>query len=257
MNAQERRATIMQVITDQGAVTVADLCERFQVSDMTIRRDLSALEKAGLIRRIHGGAVSSRGRSYEPPFLTRAQESRAAKQAIAALAAELVNDGDSIALDVGSTTLEMARHLTGKHDITVLTASLPVANVLADHPGIRVILTGGILRHGEQSMIGAIAEEAFARFHVDKAFIGIGGVDLENGLTEYNVEDAQVKQAMIRSSQYRILLADSTKFGRTTFASVAPLTEIDRIITDDELDMSYRTALEELGIRVHVAHPED
>ncbi len=251
MNTQQRRNTILQLIAEHGAVTVAELCERFGVSDVTVRRDLSALERAGLLRRIHGGAVSSRGRSYEPPFLTRAQESRAAKEAIGAFAATMVQEGDSVALDVGTTTLAMARHLTHLHGITVVTASLPIANVLADHPQIRVILSGGILRAGEQSLIGTIATETFARFHVDKAFIGIGGVDLENGLTEYNVEDADVKRQLIRSSRYRIVLADSTKFGRTTFTAVASLSAVHEIVTDDALDDATCAALEEHGIRVH------
>ena len=252
MNTQKRRNIILQLITEHGAVTVAELCERFGVSDVTVRRDLTALERAGLLRRIHGGAVSSRGRSYEPPFLTRAQESRAAKEAIGAFAATLVQEGDSIALDVGTTTLAMARHLTHLHGITVVTASLPIANVLADHPQIRVILTGGILRAGEQSLTGTVATGTFARFHVDKAFIGIGGIDLQNGLTEYNVEDAEVKQQLIASSQHRIVLADSTKFGRTTFTSVAPLDAVHEIITDDALDDAFRVALEERDIRLHL-----
>ncbi|MBN1964424.1 MAG: DeoR/GlpR transcriptional regulator [Anaerolineae bacterium] len=252
MNAHERQKIILQLIADRGAVTVADLCERFRVSDMTIRRDLSTLENASLLRRIHGGAVSMRGRSYEPPFLARVQESRAAKQAIGAYAATLVHEGNSIALDLGTTTLEMARHLTHLRDITVLTNCLPIANLLTDHPDIRLILAGGIVRHGELSIIGAIAEYTFSRFYIDKAFIGIGGVDMEAGLTEYNLEDAEVKCRMIQNSQRRILLTDSSKFGRKTFASVGPLSAVDEIVTDDGLPEAYRAALERAGITLHI-----
>ncbi len=252
MNAHERHRIILQLLAEQGSVTVTELCEKLGVSDMTVRRDLSALQSAGLLRRIHGGAVSTRGRSYEPPFLTRVQEAREAKRAIAEFAATLVEEGDSIALDVGTTTLEMARCLTDKRDITVITASLPIANVLADHPDIRVILTGGILRPGERSMVGNIAESTFTRFHVDKAFIGIGGVDLNAGLTEYNLEDALVKKKLIASGQQHILLADSSKFGRVTFADVAPLSEIHQIVTDDALETPFQKALGDMGITLHI-----
>lgn len=257
MGSNERHKIILQLINEHGAVTITELCERLQVSDMTIRRDLSALEGADLLRRIHGGAVSIRGRSYEPPFLTRTQESLEAKQAIAAFAVTLVNEGDSIALDVGTTTLEMAHCLTDKHNITVLTTSLPIANVLADRSDIRVILSGGILRPGELSLVGAIAEYTFSRFNLDKAFIGIGGIDLKTGLTEYNLEDAQIKVSLIRSAKQRILLADSSKFGRITFASVAQLSEIHQVITDEGLDHESRETLQQNGIELHIVKPSN
>jgi DeoR/GlpR family transcriptional regulator of sugar metabolism len=252
MNAKERHKVILQMIEDRGAVTVAELCDLFEVSDMTIRRDLSQLESADLVRRIYGGAINARGRGYEPPLLTRAHESLAAKQAIGAFAATLVNEGDSIALDVGTTTLEMARNLSRLRNVTILTASLPIANVLVDYPDIRVILAGGILRREEHSMIGSIAEATFRSFHVDKAFIGIGGIDLDAGLTEYNMDDARVKEHLIRSGQRRILLVDSGKFGRTKFVNVAALEDIEEIVTDDALDDDYRAILHEKGIRLHI-----
>lgn len=253
MKAVERQKLILQIIAEHGAVSVTDLAERFDVSDMTIRRDLSALERASLLRRIHGGAVGARGRSYEPPVLSRVQESRSAKQAIGAFAATLVHEGDSIALDIGTTTLEMARHLTRLRDITVLTNCLPIANLLTDQPGIRLMVCGGIVRPGEHSLIGPVAEYTFSRFYIDKAFIGIGGVDLKAGLTEYNLEDAEVKRRMIENSRSCILLTDSSKFGRKTFASVAPLSVLDAVVTDDGLDEAYHNALVEAGITVYVA----
>lgn len=251
MKAVERQNRILQIIAEQGAVTVADLSHRFDVSDMTIRRDLSALERASLLRRIHGGAVSARGRSYEPPVLSRVQESRSSKQAIGAFAASLVHEGDSIALDIGTTTLELAHNITRLHDITVLTNCLPIANLLTDQPGIRLMLSGGIVRPGEHSLIGPVAEYTFSRFYIDKAFIGIGGVDLNAGLTEYNLEDAEVKRRMIENCRSCILLTDSSKFGRKTFASVAPLSVLNAVVTDDGLDETYRAALTEMGITVY------
>lgn len=162
MIAQERQKIILQIIAEQGAVTVAELCRRFGVSDMTIRRDFTTLEQASLLRRIHGGAVSARGRSYEPPVLARVHEMPEAKRAIGRLAASLVHEGDSIALDIGTTTLELARHLIGLHDITVLTNALPIANLLTDQPNIRLMLCGGVVRPGERSLIGPVAEYTFS-----------------------------------------------------------------------------------------------
>lgn len=251
MHAHERHKTILELIAEHGAVTVADLCARFEVSDMTIRRDFSTLERSGLLRRIHGGAVSARGRSYEPPVLARIQEARSAKQAIGRFAASLVREGDSIALDIGTTTLELARNLLHIRDITVLTNCLPVANVLVDQPEIRLMLCGGIVRPGEHSLIGPVAEYTFSRFYIDKAFIGIGGVDLEAGLTEYNLEDAEVKRHMIQNCEQCILLTDSSKFGLKTFASVAPLAAVNTIVTDEGLEETYREALEKRGITVY------
>ncbi len=253
MLSQERHQAILQLIEKQGAVKVADLCHRFGVSDMTIRRDLAELERAGLIRRVYGGAVSARGRSYEPPFLTRSGEYQAEKQRIGQAAAALIHDGDSLALDVGTTTLEVARHLKGKHNLTIVTNSLHIANVLADHPGMRLILTGGILRPNELSLIGHLAERAFQDFFVDKLFLGIGGVSFEAGLTEFNLEDALVKRAMLNMAKERILVADARKFGQVAFASVAPLSAIHKIITDTSLDVTIVKRLQEMNIEVILA----
>lgn len=252
MNAHERQKIILQLISEKGAVTVAELCDQFDVSDMTIRRDLSMLERASLLRRIHGGAVSARGRSYEPPVLTRVQEARRAKQAIGRYAATLVHEGNSIALDIGTTTLELARNITRLQDLTVLTNSLPIANLLLDQPGIQLMVCGGIVRPGEHSMIGPLAEYTFSRYYIDTAFIGIGGVDLQAGLTEYNLDDAEVKRHMIQNCQRCVLLTDSRKFGLKTFASVAPLSVVSDIVTDDGLDDACREELEAANITLHI-----
>lgn len=257
MHAHERHKIILELIAERGAVTVAELCERLDISDMTVRRDFSTLERSGLLRRIHGGAVSARGRSYEPPVLARVHKARAAKQAIGRFASSLVREGDSIALDIGTTTLELAHNLLHVRDITVLTNSLPIANALVDHPEIRLMLCGGIVRPDEHSLIGPIASETLSRFYVDKAFIGIGGVDLAAGLTEYNLEDAEVKRHMITNCAHCILLTDSSKFDLKTFASVAPLAAVHEIVTDDGLGDTYLRALEDQGIMVHTVEVPD
>jgi len=253
MISEERHQIILGLLDSHGSVTVADLVARFNVSEMTVRRDLDALERKGLLRRVHGGAVSTRGRNYEPPFLSRSAKHRAEKERIGQVAASLVNNGDSIILDVGTTTLEVARHLADRRNLTIITPSFHIASPLAEQPGIRLILTGGILRPGELSLVGNLAERAFQDFFVDKLFLGIGGIDFGAGLTEFNLEDALVKKAMLRSAKEIIVVADASKFGQVAFAAVAPLNVVSRIVTDASLDPVTRTRLQAENIEFILA----
>ena len=252
----DRRRMIIELVQESGSKTVAELCGLFNVSEMTIRRDLRDLDREGVIRRVHGGAVSSLGRSYEPPYTIRSTRNAETKRAIGRKAAELIVDGDSIALDVGTTILEIAQALHGKHNLTIITASLPIANEIVSNLSltseVRLILTGGIVRSGELSMIGNIAAQTYDEFHVDKAFIGVGGISLEDGLTEYNLEDAMVKKPLIQNAHQRIVAADSSKIGRTTFTSIAPLSMVDTLITDSHIPAETLGRLEALGIEVLV-----
>ncbi len=257
----ERRLEILDLVTQNGNVTIAQVCERFQVTEMTARRDLSALDREGLLRRVHGGAVSALGRSYEPPYRLRTTKNREAKKIIGRKAAEMILDGDSIALDVGTTTLEIARAIVDKRNLTIITSSLPVANEIVARlsldSGVRLILTGGIIRSGELSMIGHIAEQSYRDLHVDKAFIGIGGLSLEDGLTEYNLEDALVKRWLLKNALQKIVVADGSKLGRVTFASVSPLSSVNTIITDSSAPVEILQAITQLGIGVVIADAHD
>ncbi len=256
----ERRRIILNLVRENGEVSIANICNRFGVTEMTARRDLSALDRDGLLRRVHGGAVSALGRSYEPPYLLRSTVNLEAKRRIAAKAAELVADGESLALDVGTTTLEIVRQLQTKRNLTILASSLPIANEVVSHlsleNNVRLILTGGIVRAGELSMIGHIAESACSELHVDKAFIGIGGLSLEDGLTEYNLEDALVKRALLKTALRKIVLADGSKLGRTAFATVAPLSSVDTLITDPSAPEEVIQGLTRRKIQVIVVGEE-
>jgi DeoR/GlpR family transcriptional regulator of sugar metabolism len=244
MLLEERHRQILELLDAMGSVVMNDLVERFNVSDMTIRRDLDSLEGQGLLRRVRGGAVGAQGRSYEPPFLVRNSKNQEEKQRIAQAAADLIENGDSIALDVGTTTLEIAHQLSEKRNLTIVTACLHVANVLAQHPDIRVIVTGGILRPTELSLVGHLAERAFREFFVDKLFLGVGGIDFDAGLTEFNLEDALVKRAAIQNAKETIVVADSSKFGRVAFTEIAPLSAMSRLITDGGLAEEIQVRLE-------------
>jgi DeoR/GlpR family transcriptional regulator of sugar metabolism len=215
---------------------------------------LNALDGQGLLRRVHGGAVTNLGRSYEPPFQLRATKNREVKVAIGQQAAGLIYDGDSIALDVGTTTLEIVRGLKGKRNLTIITNCLQIANLVVDMLSLeteaRLIVTGGIVRPRELSMIGALPERVYQEFHVDKAFIGIAGISLEDGLTEYNIEDSQVKKILLRSAREKIIVADSSKFGVTAFANVAPLSAVDKIVTDAGAPVEMVEQIRKLGVEV-------
>jgi len=251
----QRKAAILERIREEAATTVAELAAGFQVSEMTIRRDLAGLQKEGLLKRVHGGAVSGHGRSYEPPYVVRSARAVPEKQRIARAAAALIEPGDSVALDIGSTTFELARNLVDRSGLTVITPSLRILNLLLNTPGIRLIVPGGVIRPGEGSMVGDLAQQAFSELFVDKLFLAVGGIDAESGLTEYNWDDARVKRAMIRSAKEVYLVADAGKFGRTAFARIAGLAEIHALITDQAPPEPLRQSLEASGVRILVAPP--
>lgn len=253
MLSSDRKQKILSLLDENGSIQVSELIDLFDVSDMTIRRDLDILERKGLLRRVHGGAVLNRGRSYEPPFLSRSTSRQEQKQRIGQAAADLIHVGDSIMLDVGTSTLEVARAIPANQNLTVITPCFQIANLLANHPGMRLILTGGIIRPGELSMVGHLAERAVRDFFVDKLFLGAAGVDLQSGLTEFNIEDTLVKQAMLNQAKEVILVVDSLKFSKVAFTAIAPITVVHHIVTDNELSDSIAKQIKEMGIKLTLA----
>lgn len=232
LTSEQRKANILERIASGELVAVADVAESMCVSEMTIRRDFSDLEKEGHLKRVHGGAVGIHGRSYEPPMALRESQATDAKRSIAKAAAECVVEGDSIALDVGSTCHEVARQLATRRGLTVVTNSVRVITTLMTNKDIRLIVAGGVLRHGEESLVGELPQQAFQGLFVDKLFLGGGGLDARAGLTEFNWDDALVKKVMIRSAKQVILVVDATKFDRIAFAKVADLESIHMVITN-------------------------
>jgi DeoR/GlpR family transcriptional regulator of sugar metabolism len=240
----------LAVLAEHGRLEVGDLARRLAVSDMTVRRDLEELERQGLLRRVHGGAVPAVSRSYEPPFPVRAERATEAKRAIAAETVSLFGDGDTILLDVGTTTLEVAHALQGRANLTVLTPSLPVANLLADEVGIRLICLGGVARPSERSLVGSLAVTALRQFYVDVCVLGVGGLDAEAGLTEFNLDDAEIKRAALERSRRLVVTADASKLGTVAFAAVAPASRIDVLVTDASPTHPQLAAFRELDIEI-------
>ena len=252
ITSEDRQAKILDLIKKKGSVNIGDLAILLKVSDMTIRRDLSELENQGLLQRVHGGAISDFGRSYEPPLLSRSNKNIQAKKRIGKYSAGLINDGDSIALDNGSTLIELSRNLLGRENLTVITSSLHIANVLADERNIRLILSGGVVRHGERSLVGEYSHKVYQDYFVDKLFLGTGGIDLKAGLTEFNMQEALTKKEMMKSGKEVYLLADASKFDKISFASFGKIDEIHHVITDVRPDEKYIQKFEASNIKMHI-----
>jgi DeoR family transcriptional regulator of aga operon len=253
LSSYERREQLLHWIERTGRVSIAEIREHFGVSEATARRDLEALAEQSKIRRVRGGAIMIRQAPPEPPFLQREREQSLEKERIGQVAASLVQEGETIFLASGTTTLAVARHLRSRHNLTVITNSLPVMNLLADEPGITLIGIGGMLRKSELSFIGHIAEHAIAELRADKVFIGVHSLSLEHGLTSDYLPEILTDRAILRIGREVILVADHTKFNRVSTALVAPLTSVHCIVTDSAAPPDIVEAIRRMGIEVILA----
>ena len=255
MGSDLRRARILAKLNSAGQASISDLAAEFHLSEMTIRRDLEALEFGGHARRVRGGAIAAQSRSYEPPIILRANQEHEAKMRIGRAAAELLADGETAIIDVGTTTLEMARAINTKLVLTIITSSLRIATELTSKPQVRTIVTGGVVRKGELSLIGARAEGSFSDLNCDSVFLGVAGISVTKGLTEYNLEDTRVKQEAIKAASRVIVLADASKIGKIAFASVAALKEVDILVTNAAPSNEEIKKIKRLGIDVIHVEP--
>lgn len=252
--APERRAEIRRIIEAEGSVRVSHLCTLFGVTEETIRRDLETLEREGVVERTYGGAISPRRISYESPYYGRANANRAAKEAIAGVVAEMVQDRDTILLDASSTSLYVARALVKKRKgLTVMTNSLAITNELRSARGFNVLCTGGTLRLTSLSFVGPHAERALRHYHVDKAVISCKGFDLNRGFTDSNDLEVEMKKAMLKAANEVIAAVDSSKWGYVGFALIGPVTSVQRIVTDANVDTAQVAQVRDQGVDVVVA----
>ena len=251
----ERQRQICQLIEEKRLATVAELSQYFGVSEATIRRDLEKLESKGLLQRFHGGAIFSDGRRArpEPPIIQRAEENAGEKRKIGRAAAALVEDGETIFIGSGTTTLEVARHLKSKKNLTVITNALNIANELAGEQDITLIVVGGLLRHSELSMIGHIAEQALKELRADKVIMGMRALSLRDGLTNDYLPETMTDRAIISFAPEVILVVDHSKFGKVSTALVAPVDHVSKIVTDDKAPPEIIAELRKLGIEVILA----
>jgi DeoR/GlpR family transcriptional regulator of sugar metabolism len=228
---------------------VSDLAESFGVSEMTVRRDLRTLAHQGKLERVRGGAVKA---SSEPPFEEIAVERLEAKDRIGAAAAALVEDGQTVMIDIGTTTLQAARHLHGR-DITVVTTSLAVYEELVPDPAIELLLPGGLVRRNYRSLVGVIAEDSLRKLKADVLFLGTSAVDAELGVWDSTMVEVPIKRAMIEAAATVALLADGAKFSMAGLVWVTDARSIDTIVTDAPLPAACRPAVEGSGVEVAIA----
>ena len=250
----KRQQHILEAIREDQHVTVSTLSERFSVSEVTVRRDLSELDQAGSLRRVHGGAVAPEVGVPEPPVLQRIREQEAAKDAIGQVAAKLVPEGSTLFLGSGSTTAYVARHLTGHKGLTVITNALTVAQELALAGGLTVLVTGGVMRLSELSLVGHLTESAVRELHVDKVIIGMRAISLVEGLTNDYLPEVMTDRAIIEMADDLVVVADHTKLGKVGPAFVAPIQRIRTLVTDRGADAEPLEKMQALGIQIVIAN---
>ncbi|MDP5277536.1 transcriptional repressor AgaR [Sphingomonas sp. DG1-23] len=254
-DTSERRQQISALVRERGSVQVAPLAARFGVSMQTIRKDLHYLERRGVAERSYGGAISADAVNVvaEPPLEAKRASNIDEKARIGALAASMVRPGDSIVLDSGTTTLQIAHHLPDDEDITVLTNDLDILSVLARKERIGVVMLGGALRRRNRAFYGAQTENALDDLHVDKLFLGVDGFDLERGITTHFEPEAMLNRKMARAARQVIAVTDKSKFGKVCLHRILSVGEIDDLITDAEDSDGMQAAAERAGFRLHIA----
>ncbi|MFB7621027.1 DeoR/GlpR family DNA-binding transcription regulator [Kitasatospora sp. NPDC056181] len=248
----DRIARILSCITHEGSANVHALAELLGVSGATVRRDLQELHGRGLLNRTRGGAVTG-AVNLELPLRHRREKHPEEKRRIAARAALLVPDGAVVGLTGGTTTGELARVLAGRRDTTIVTNAVNIAADLVVRPEVRLVVIGGIARTTSYELVGPAAERMLAQYHLDIAFIGVDGLTAREGCTTHDEMEAQTDRAFLRSSARSVVLADSSKIGRVTFAEICPLAQVHDVVTDDGLGVVRERELTDGGVRVHRA----
>ncbi|WP_043269931.1 DeoR/GlpR family DNA-binding transcription regulator [Streptomyces sp. CT34] len=253
MYAPERQQEILRLARESGRVDVLSLAEEFQVTAETVRRDLKALDRAGLVRRVHGGAIPAGRLDFEPDLAERDAVAADEKQRIARAALAELPGGEgpgSVILDAGTTAARLAAEIPLEAELTVVTHGLPVAARLADHPGLTLHLVGGRIRHRTRAAVDDWALRAYREINADVLFLATNGFSLDGGLTTPDLAEAAVKRALIAAARRVVLLADSAKFGQQHFARFGELSDVDVLITDTGLSPEDALAIERAGTEV-------
>ena len=251
LDVRTRRDRIEQRVRSAREVGYTALAAEFEVSEMTIRRDVEALEALGVLRRVVGGAIAVQGKDTEPSFATRMADGAQQKNHIADVVADLIGPKETLILDSGSTALAVAHSLQGRGlALTVVTPSLLAALALVDEPDTTVVLTGGELRAGELSLIGPTAEDTLANYNCDTYVMGVAGIDGDRGISDYHQAESRVKRAASKRADRVIVAADGSKLGRVTFVSIAALSQIQTIVTDGPPDHPTLVSARAAGVEV-------
>lgn len=252
LSFEDRKKVIIQTLERDEKVHVRELANELEVSGETIRRDLDRLEKEGMLKKVYGGAVKEKS-SLELPFDLKTDIMAYEKQAICKAAAELVEDGDSIIIGHGTTPVEIVRHLSNKRNVTVITPSIPVLLSTMEHFQGKVIFIGGEYEANQKFTSGPLSESVLGQLKANKAFVAAGGLSINDGMSDYDLQGASSSRRMMRRADEAIILADHSKFGKTTFAHICPLTDISMIITDTKCSEEWQNVLAENEIELIIA----
>ena len=253
MTKEKRHSVIIDLLLKRGSVLVTDLVEKLNVSSVTIRKDLTELEKLGKLYRSHGKAILINPYINNRSVNDKEKISPEAKRAIGHEAARLIDRDDSIIIASGSTVHALARCIQPIHRLTVVSASLVVSEILALNENIDIIQLGGMLRHSSLSVVGQYSEQILHNFSFSKLFLGVDGIDFDYGITTTDMREAELNKKMMAAAQKTIVLADSSKFGRRGFAKISNMEDVDVIITDPAITSQNVRAIEELGIDLIIA----
>ncbi len=248
----QRHEIILKIVGKEKHIEVLDLCEQLNVSAVTIRKDLKLLEKKGLLYRTHGGASLENPYINEKPVLEKEKISVEEKNGIAEAAAKLITENDSILIASGTTVQALSKFIKPKNKLTVITSSLNVVLHLIHDKNIEILQLGGYIRHSSASVTGSYASQILENVSCSKLFLGVDGIDFDYGLSTTSLEEAQLNQKMSASAQRIIVLADSSKFGKKSFAKICDLSAISEIITDSGISASNIKKLKEKDIKVTI-----
>lgn len=248
-----RRNSILKQLNEKGEIFVDQLSNEYGVSEVTIRNDLDQLERKQLLIRARGGAMKHIGGvGLDFGISEKDKIHLNEKTKIGEFAASIINDGDIIIIDSGTTTAEMARNLGDFKNLTVITNAINIAIIVSKFPNINLIMPGGNMRKNSQSLVGPIAEKSLSKFYVDKVFLGVDGVDVKEGIYTANMEEAHLNEQMVSIGNEVVILTDSSKFNRRAFAFICPIENVDRIITDKGISAEDKNTLIENGVEVSV-----
>ncbi len=253
ISGTERQNKILHWINQRNRITIGEVCEFYAVSQATARRDLETLASTGKVQRVHGGAIAVEKAPPEMPMLQRQVDQVGEKQRIGSLAASLVQDGETVFLGSGTTVLEVARNLRDRKNLTVITNSLPVVILLSEYPDITTVCVGGLLRPSEFSFIGHMAEQVLREVRADKVFIGVRAINIKEGLTNDYLPETLTDRAILSMGREIIVVADHTKFSRTSTVLLVPIQQISTLVTGVETAEEVVKEISKEHIRVMVA----
>ena len=253
---QERKVKILELLSERNKVTVSELCDLFKVSGGTIRSDLNDLDASGLLVKTHGGAMKKTKAAFEPRTVEREIDELPAKERIAEEALGLIEDGDVILLDAGTTVFELAKRLAHRKNLFVVTNDTQTANYLEKIEGISTFLIGGMLRQGFHCIVGTLGVDMLSKITVDTAFMSTNSFSVTKGAMSPDLQQSEIRNKMSESASRVVLLCDRTKIGKTSFAQSIPIDRIDVLITDS-LSREDSAQLEEAGVRVIIASPHE